>query len=142
MRDTRVRHIRNEQGEKEAYQLRRLLCRECGKIHIELPDFMQPKKHYAAAVIEAVIDGARGDCPADNSTISRWKTEFCRLRQYLEGALLSLVTRQDRSNQTLLRKNSLLDELREDGPGWLTCVTRMLVNTGLGLHTQFACCPP
>ena len=118
------------------------MCRECGRIHIELPDFMQPNKHYAAAVIEAAIDGARRDCPADNSTISRWKAEFRRLRQYLEGALLSLVTRQDRSNHTLLRKNSLLDELREHGPGWLTCVTRMLVNTGLSLHTQFACCPP
>ena len=38
-----------------------------------LPDFMRPYKHYASPVIEAVEAGATASCPADNSTMRRWK---------------------------------------------------------------------
>jgi hypothetical protein len=40
-----------------------------------LPDFMRPRKHYAAAIIEAVQEGRGENCPAESSTIWRWRHE-------------------------------------------------------------------
>lgn len=35
---------------------------------------MRPYKHYQANVIDAAVQNERGgDCPADDSTIRRWK---------------------------------------------------------------------
>lgn len=55
--------------------LRRLRCSHCGRLHLEIPDVMQPQKHYAAEVIRKVEAGELGSCPADDSTIRRWKKE-------------------------------------------------------------------
>ncbi|HOW23609.1 MAG TPA: DUF6431 domain-containing protein [Sedimentibacter sp.] len=51
------------------YRLHRLKCPGCGKLHLELPDFMAPKKHYEARLIEDVMAGRSDSCPADDSTI-------------------------------------------------------------------------
>ena len=34
---------------------------------------MTAKKYYQADVIQNAIDGVSDDCPAENSTIRRWK---------------------------------------------------------------------
>ncbi|WP_420544253.1 DUF6431 domain-containing protein [Tepidanaerobacter acetatoxydans] len=34
---------------------------------------MAPKKHYEARVIQDVLSGKTDSCPADNSTIRRWR---------------------------------------------------------------------
>ena len=142
VKDTRIRLLRNEKGTKDTYRLRRLRCNDCSKIHMELPDLMHPYKQYASSVIEAALDETRNDCPADDSTIHRWKAEYRKLRQALEGALISLWIQFHKRQYPLLDKNSLLDKIAGDGPGWLTRVTKVLVNAGLSPHTQFACCPP
>jgi hypothetical protein len=46
----------------------RLTGKECGKLHTEMPDKIQPYKHYSSEVIESTIDYTRSDCPADNAT--------------------------------------------------------------------------
>jgi len=71
--DTRSRHSIDGAGFVRWFALRRLRCPDCKKLHIELPDFMRPRKHYAAAVIDDVLDGSGDDCPADNTTMWRWK---------------------------------------------------------------------
>jgi hypothetical protein len=38
-----------------------------------MPDKMQPQKHYAADLIAQAVAGTVAYCPADNSTIRRWK---------------------------------------------------------------------
>lgn len=71
--DQRKRKVIGEDGEIRIYYLRRLRCRECRQLHIELPDNLLPYKHYEAAVINAVKRGDSSQCPADDSTINRWQ---------------------------------------------------------------------
>lgn len=72
--DTRRRHAIDSAGRSRWYLCRRLRCRSCGKLHVELPDFMEPRRHYEAGVIEEVRAGdPEQTCPADDSTIRRWK---------------------------------------------------------------------
>lgn len=71
--DGRRRHVINSSGEKLWFRLRRLRCLSCEKLHLELPDFMVPRKHYEGWVIDEVLAGRSGACPADDSTIRRWK---------------------------------------------------------------------
>lgn len=71
--DTRLRHIIDGVGAVYWFRLRRLRCSGCGKLHLELPDFMQPYKHYEAQHIREVLSSKVDFCPADDSTIRRWK---------------------------------------------------------------------
>jgi hypothetical protein len=41
----------------------------------------------------------------------------------------------------LLKDISLLKTIRKHNTGWLAIVTRLLINTGYGIHTRFAFCP-
>lgn len=67
----RKRHVIDSSGTIYWFFLRRLWCQNCRRIHLELPDFMRYRKHYEAAVIDAVIAGHTETCPADDSTIRR-----------------------------------------------------------------------
>ncbi|WP_081741817.1 DUF6431 domain-containing protein [Ruminiclostridium josui] len=71
--DTRRRHVIDGTGVARWFLLRRLRCPSCGKLHLEAPDIMQPKKHYEAALIDDVLAGRSESCPADDSTIRRWR---------------------------------------------------------------------
>ena len=71
--DSRLRHVIDGSGEVRWFLLRRLRCSTCRKIHLEIPDFIQPKKHYSAQLIKEVLLNNVDICPADDSTIRRWK---------------------------------------------------------------------
>jgi len=71
--DTRTRHVVDSSGKALTFQLRRLRCPACHKLHLELPDFIRAYKHYSAPVIQAVEEGDPAACPADDSTIRRWR---------------------------------------------------------------------
>lgn len=71
--DRRKRKVIGEDGKTHIYRLRRLRCSGCGQLHIELPDRLLPHKHYEAAIINAVKHGDSSQCPADDSTINRWR---------------------------------------------------------------------
>lgn len=73
--DTRARHIISSEGRPVWFRLRRLRCPSCRRLHLEVPDFMRANKHYTANMISAVIAGGAGSCPADDSTIRRWRNE-------------------------------------------------------------------
>jgi hypothetical protein len=73
--NTRTRQVVGDDGNSTVYRLRRLRCPSCNTLHIELPDFMRPRKHYAAAVIDDVIAGRGENCPAENTTMWRWRRE-------------------------------------------------------------------
>lgn len=73
--DTRRRHIKDDTGTCRWFLLRRLRCIYCNKLHLEAPSFMKAKKHYDASVIDDTVAGLSNSCPADNSTIRRWKQE-------------------------------------------------------------------
>ena len=71
--DHRKRTVIGSDGERRIFLLRRLRCSECRRIHSEIPDSLFPYKHYETDVIEAVKNGDVSSCPADDSTIRRWR---------------------------------------------------------------------
>ena len=73
-------------------------CVTCNKYHSVIPSFIRPYKQYEAEVIEAVLraeeegGGKRqSDCPANESTINRWKREFAERGARALGYMMSLV---------------------------------------------------
>ena len=73
--DSRRRRVIERDGSVSIYLLRRLKCPSCDRLHLEIPDIIAPAKHYSADVIEQVRAGDSEDCPADDSTIRRWRKE-------------------------------------------------------------------
>ena len=71
--DTRKRTVIGDDGKPVVFLLRRLRCNQCGKLHLEIPDFISPHKHYSAETIKQALQYKWGSCPADDSTIRRWK---------------------------------------------------------------------
>ena len=72
VRDSKCRQVISATGEEIIFRLRRLKCRKCKTIHLELPDLLIPYKHYSRDAIEKALSGALTHCPAENSTIYRW----------------------------------------------------------------------
>jgi hypothetical protein len=102
---------------------------------------MVPHKHYASEVIEAELDGSRDDCPADQSTMDRWKKVFKVQKYWFEGVLRALWSKDRRNHFPLLDQISLLQSRIDKGPGWLAFVHKTVINSGMNSHTQFAFCP-
>lgn len=71
--DTRLRHCIGSDGLQKWFRLRRMKCPTCKRLHLEIPSFMEPSKHYESELIRRTVSGAGDDCPADDSTIRRWK---------------------------------------------------------------------
>lgn len=73
VRDSRKRKVKDSDGKEYIFQLRRLQCSACGKLHVEVPDIIQPQKHYGKSVIDSVLRNECDYCAADDSTLYRWK---------------------------------------------------------------------
>jgi hypothetical protein len=71
--DTRRRKVIGSYGDSYGFLLRRLKCPSCKRLHLELPDIIEPGKHYSADVISRACSGDIEICPADDSTIRRWR---------------------------------------------------------------------
>ena len=141
-RDRRRRKVLLKDGQCIVLSIRRLRCKDCGKIHAELPDLVQPFKHYASRVIQKVLDGHSEGCSAEDSTIRRWLREFENSRSHMDAALSALKTIYRRKSENLLSPVSLLHQIQLHRPlGWYPFVTRILVNHGLAAYTRFAFCP-
>ena len=52
-----MRGIRMEAGTKEHMYIRRLKCRQCGRIHRELPGRLLPYIQYDRSIVMGVING-------------------------------------------------------------------------------------
>lgn len=142
-RDSRLRKLIHTDGSSRTLRIRRLLCKSCGKLHAELPDIIQPFKHYASEVIQQALDGDPQKCPAENSTIRRWIREFTDSLEALDCSLIALWMHENRKSWNLLKRISLLCQIKEEHPdNWYAFVTRRLINSGFAPHTRFAFCPP
>jgi hypothetical protein len=71
--DTRSRRVIHDDGHVELYLLRRVYCSICNALHLVLPNFIYPHKHYAASVITDALAGHVESCPAEASTVWRWR---------------------------------------------------------------------
>jgi uncharacterized protein YbaR (Trm112 family) len=135
--------IRKENNERCWYLLQRLKCKDCGKIHVELPDFMLPYKHYDAEMVQDTIDEKEENyCAADDSTIRRWKTSFKFAKARISALLIAMWMKTSVNSAPLFKAEDALCDVKEMRPcDWLTFVIRMLVNGGYRICTQFAFCP-
>ena len=79
-RDSKHRNLKDLYGKLRRFLLRRMRCKECNKLHTELPNIIQPYKHYESYVIQCILDESEeaSKCAADDSTIRRWKKEFSK----------------------------------------------------------------
>ena len=120
-RDSVFRNVKNLFSEVRRFLLRRLLCQICGKLHRELPDIIQPYKHYESEVIQSVIDGSKDaeKCGADNSTIRRWKSEFIEAKPILEQRLASVYARISEETVPLEMATTILDRIKSKYSRWL-----------------------
>jgi uncharacterized protein YbaR (Trm112 family) len=131
LKDFRLRIVRWADENTEFIIIRVLYCEQCDRSHRELPDFLTPNKHYAAEVIEAAIDDDKTvGCPAETSTVNRWRAWFERIKGYLAAAVLAAYSAFEKARLSDL--NPLI-VLRKSGRGWLPGGMRRYVNSGGGL---------
>ena len=118
-RDSRVRGFLDTAGEKHLLRHRRLICRKCGRIHSEMPDFIVPEKRYTAgAVLGAfsleVSDSGENSqsCAAEDSTIAGWILQiFCRIQVIFSFARRWFCVIRER--EFAAHMSDLLDSLTE-----------------------------
>jgi hypothetical protein len=143
-RDSVFRNLKDLASEVMRLLLRRLLCLTCKTLHRELPDIVQPYKHYSSDVIQAVIDEEEetSQCAADNATIKRWKTEFKSNEPVIKQGLSSVYARMIDDTVPISDTDNILDRIRNRENRWLPFVMNLLINTGHKTCTEFAFFPP
>lgn len=139
-RDSRLRKVIRSDGTTEHIRIRRLKCSLCGKLHVELPDFIHPFKQYETETVQAALDNRANDCIAEESTIRRWKSQFNHTKQQINGFLTSLWVKEMQQHWNLLSTFSLLESIILNHEHWLAFVNRILLNSGFPAYTQFAFC--
>jgi hypothetical protein len=142
-RDCKHRSVKNMIGEIFHFRLRRLLCVVCERLHTEIPDIIQPYKHYDSETIQSVVDDDEKakSCIADNSTISRWKASFADATPDIEQRLASIYACESDNKVPLVSPYITLVAIRAAVTSWLAFVMQLLINNGHKLCTRFAFCP-
>ena len=144
-RDSKPRISKNLLGEIRHFLLRRLRCQnqDCKKLHTELPNIIQPYRHYDSDAIQSVLDDSEDGlaCVADNSTIRRWKTEFAETEPDINQRLASVYTRIADEKVPITDTVDILDKIKIRIMRWLAFVMELLINNGHKICTQFAFCP-
>jgi hypothetical protein len=139
-RNSRKRKVLDELRNVIAYLLRRLWCAGCLSLHTEIPDIIQPYRHFSSSVIQDVITG--GDvCAADDSTIRRWRNDFDESKPDIEQRLKSVYARETGSHAPITTETKTLCGLMKLETKWLAYVMKLLINCGHRLCTRFAFCP-
>ncbi|PKM47231.1 MAG: hypothetical protein CVV03_04415 [Firmicutes bacterium HGW-Firmicutes-8] len=122
-------------GEAIILVIRRLRCRNCRRIHHELPDMLVPYKRYTSAAIEAILDDNATEICCENSSISLIKSWFAEASEYIAGCLPAIAARL--GLETKLRSGSARQRIKDlvgEASGWLAKAVRTIVNTNTVLH--------
>jgi hypothetical protein len=141
---SRKRKYIKETGEQETLVIRRLNCKDCERVHHELPDILVPYKRYSSESIEAVVTGdAALTVAADESTINRWRKWFWELFNYFVGCLVSIAVRLGKKpveEESYLPESPLqrIWSYVGDAPRWLARIVRPVVNLNYWVHTRSA----
>ena len=143
--DTRQRHLRQAGGTKRWGRIRRLFCKQCHRLHNELPTDLSPHKHYEVEVIEDVVDDVMTqddleseDYPCEK-TMERWKLWLEHNRPFIEGYVRSVGFRLLSLGEDFLKaRESIVDYLRDTFHDrenhWLSIINRLVYNTGASLE--------
>ncbi len=135
VRDTVDRHYRDEEGDKIWFRIRRLRCKECGKLHRELPDVVLPFKHYRCEIIEETLDEKEEAPGPDARTILRWREWYAWMSTILEYVLTAIRVEQEGLFGLLNATESILERMRKCGGGWLAGSNRTSINAGYPAYT-------
>ena len=92
--DSRERSVRIDEEKYYHFLLRRLRCKDCSKLHLELPDFLLPRQRCFKSVIKRAVSGEPVAIVKDPRTPDRWKRWWRIWQAYLQDALSSLVHRE------------------------------------------------
>ena len=134
---SRRRSLYKQDGSCLFLMVRRLRCRDCKKISHELPDIIVPYKHHESnSIAQALTEDVPIEtdcCPAEASTINRWKHWFYYRQLFFEESLLTL---QEQNGSLLLTPP--LSPLNRQPEGWLRLLVYYLVNSSFWVHTRFA----
>jgi len=89
-RSWRMRTVIDNAGKEVRFQIRRLHCIKCNRIHHELPNCVVPYKRHCAETIENIIKGD-SQVPCEIKTISRILAWWAALEEYFMSILKSLA---------------------------------------------------
>jgi len=120
---SRKRKIKTGNETVRVLIIRRLRCKQCKKIHHELPDMVIPYKRYSAETIEQIIDGREVGINCEESTIRRIRTWWKACKLYFDSVIASL-------REKLGVEFSIKPAPRE--------IVRAVVNAHLWVHTRSA----
>ena len=92
------RHYRDDEGNSHDGWVAQGHCATCNVFPSLIPSFLMPHKHFSAEVIESALKRSEGgpglgsgDCPANDSTIYRWISQFRERGTRAVGWLLSTL---------------------------------------------------
>lgn len=80
--DNVQRMVQTKGGCAKWIKIKRFRCKECGKVHRLIPDYVLPYKHYESEIIRGVVEGyispdtyGYEDYPCE-VTMNRWKKQI------------------------------------------------------------------
>lgn len=147
-RDQVPRIMKSYNGKKSHVMIERRKCQnpDCKKLHRCLPSQLTRFKHFLTEIIENTVDdivipedpndptAEREDTIIESPsprTVSRWKKWIAHNTPNINGYLKSFgYSIFGLSTQFLKSGISLLEELRNDGGGWLAVVQHIIYNAG------------
>jgi hypothetical protein len=115
----------DSKGRKLTITIRRLRCKECLRLHHELPDMLVPYKRHCAQTIEKIIRGEVAGLDCEERTIKRLKGWWAGLEIYIGGIVASLEAKYG---------------VRIEGSAPREII-RAVVNSHLWAHTRTAYAP-
>lgn len=123
--DRRIRTYIDADGEKVTLNLRRVRCRNCRRIHIELPDYIAPFKRYCIEVIEKVCEKSHSRIPEDCSTRQKIRKWYRKVLPHLKAVWQRLI------------KQNLMSPF--ENPNFKNLV-KASVNSGFWIYHPFGNC--
>ncbi len=125
---SRKRKYINKDEENITLIIRRLKCRNCKRIHHELPDILVPYKRYESSSIgNALTDLDNSIVSAEESTIHRWRKWFTSI--YIRLLIYILSIPAVAGMKSKIYYSLILIHLYTNYPNWLTIIVRQLVNS-------------
>jgi len=113
------RHVKDNGAKRHEGWISQGYCGACNKYQALIPSFIKPYKQYEAEVIEAALRAAESgemkssDCPANESTITRWKAEFAERGARAVGVLMSIMYKiyTEHISMIEMKKEGLMKQL-------------------------------
>lgn len=147
MRSWRARMLIDSCGSKVVYQIRRLLCSKCNKIHHELPDCMIPYKRHCTETIGKIALGAvnsiSNDAPCEENTIFRIRLWWGAVLPYFLNIMETLsqkyrldlnIDHQHNINPGRQLTNNYISSMRA-----FKKIMRAIVNSGNWISSSMLC---